>query len=159
MVPLHRRLKMFIAGLLTAALPGVATGQVVEGQPNPFPAEQIVLEALSMSPPGVTSAIVAGRLDQPGIYVLRNRWPPDTALGPHTHGDAVRVYTILEGEVWWGFGEEQDESRMVRLGPGSVAYTGPGMAPHYFRTGAEGAVFNVVATGPFVTTMVERPVR
>lgn len=90
------------------------------------------------------------------MYVLRNRWPPNSSIGPHTHGNAVRVYTVMEGEARWGFGSEIDETRMIRLGPGSVAYTAPGMEPHYFRAGPDGVVFNVVAEGPFVTHMVER---
>jgi hypothetical protein len=144
-------------GWLTACVAGLvatsASAQVVDGQTNPTASEEIVLEHLPLSPPGVLSAVIVGKLDRPGTYVLRNRWPPNTVFGPHTHGEAVRVYTILEGEVWWGFGQTADEAHLVRLGPGSVAYTGPGMEPHYFRTGPDGAVFNVVAEGPFVTIM------
>jgi uncharacterized RmlC-like cupin family protein len=102
----------------------------------------------------VLSAVIAGDVSKPGIYVLRNKWPPNATLAPHTHGDKWRVYTVLEGELRLGFGPKIDPAKMVRLGPGSVV-TGPTDLPHYFVTGDKGATLNVVAEGPFVTTFVD----
>lgn len=121
----------------------------------PIPNETIVYQALPGAPPGVLSAMLSGDLSKPGLYVLRNKWPPNAWLAPHNHGPAHRIYTVLEGEAWWGFGDTIDESKMVRLGPGSVAVTGPDLPAHYFRTGPQGLVVNVVAEGPFVTNMIK----
>lgn len=119
-----------------------------------MPQDTIVLEALAGSPPGVTSAVVVGDLNSPGIYVLRNRWPANATLAPHTHGDKWRIYTVLEGEMRFGFGRTIEEAGMIRLGPGSVV-TGPVDLPHYFITGPEGVTLQVVAEGPFTTNFVD----
>jgi redox-sensitive bicupin YhaK (pirin superfamily) len=121
-----------------------------------IPAESIKLTATSAPglPPGVQSAVVSGNVAQPGVYVLRNRFPPNVTLAPHTHGKKWRIYTVLEGEIRFGFGPTIDESRMVRLGPGSVVTTFE--KPHYFLTGPAGATLNVVADGPFTTDFVKQ---
>ena len=115
--------------------------------------DEIELSALPGAPPGVVSAVLVGTLNQPGVYVLRNKWPANATLPPHTHGGKWRIYTVLEGEVRWGFGSPADATQTVRLGPGSVM-TGPGDVPHYFITGQEGATLQIVAEGPFSTEFV-----
>jgi mannose-6-phosphate isomerase-like protein (cupin superfamily) len=135
----------------------LAFAMPIEGAEEPrgvaLPGDTILLVALPGAPAGVVSAVLVGDLSKPGIYVLRNKWPPNTTLAPHTHGDKWRVYTVLEGEIRMGFGLKIDEAKMVRLGPGSV-FTGPVDLPHYFITGENGATLHVVAEGPFVTTFV-----
>ncbi len=139
----------FLAAGALARMPEVV-------DPHAIPNEEIHLEALPNAPSGVTSAILFGDLNKEGLYVLRNKWPANAVMAPHNHGEATRIYTVLEGEAWWGFGDEVDESTMVRLGPGGVVVTRPGMPAHYFRTGPDGVVFNVVAEGPFITNMIGR---
>jgi mannose-6-phosphate isomerase-like protein (cupin superfamily) len=99
--------------------------------------------------------VLVGTLNQPGVYVLRNKWPANATLSPHTHGGKWRIYTVLEGEVRWGFGSQVVPAQTVRLGAGSVM-TGPGNMPHYFITGTEGATLQIVAEGPFTTEFVAR---
>ena len=117
------------------------------------PAETIVFEPLPNAPPGVTSAVIVGDINKPGIYVLRNKWPANATLAPHTHGDKWRIYMVLEGEIRFGFGPIIEPKKAVRLTAGSVV-TGPVDLPHYFITGPNGATLHVVAEGPFITTFV-----
>jgi hypothetical protein len=119
-----------------------------------IPAESIVLAPATGPglPPGVQSAVVFGNAGQPGVYVLRNRFPPQVTLSPHTHGQKWRIYTIMEGEVRFGFGTKVDPLKSVLLRPGSVVATFD--KPHYFVTGPSGATLNVVADGPFITDFV-----
>lgn len=146
--------------LIAAAAALVVCGSA-QAQSETQPAETVVtgdsisLSALPGAPTGVVSAVLVGALDQPGVYVLRNKWPANTTLPPHTHGGHWRIYTVLEGEVRWGFGPDVDATQTVRLGPGSVV-TGPANNPHYFTTGPDGATLQIVAQGPFVTDFVER---
>lgn len=118
------------------------------------PAESIMLSPTSAPglPSGVKSAVVFGNATQPGVYVLRNRFPANATLAPHTHGSKWRIYTVMEGEIRFGFGAKIDESSSVRMGPGSVMATYD--RPHYFIAGPSGATLNVVADGPFVTEFV-----
>jgi hypothetical protein len=132
-----------------------------QAQTQSQPAETVVsgasieLQAVPGAPAGVVSAVLVGKLDQSGVYVLRNKWPANATLPPHTHGGRWRIYTVVDGEVHWGFGPKLDMAQTVRLGPGSVM-TGPGDKPHYFVTGALGATLQIVAEGPFTTEFVEQ---
>lgn len=139
--------------LLTSIASGGAAAQDQGG--IAVPAENIIFEALPNAPPGVTSAVIVGDLTKPGVYVLRNRWPANATLAPHTHGDKWRIYTVLEGEIRFGFGPTIEDGEMVLLKAGSVV-TGPVNLPHYFITGPEGATLHVVAEGPFITDFVDR---
>jgi hypothetical protein len=119
-----------------------------------IPAEAIQLSpALGPGlPPGVQSAAVFGDPGQPGVYVLRNTFPPNVTLNPHTHGQKWRIYTIMTGEVRFGFGTKVDPAKSMLLRPGSVVATFE--KPHYFVTGPSGATLNVVADGPFITNFL-----
>jgi hypothetical protein len=148
------RLSTVVVSAVLAAL-ALTPASAAEPQAGiAVPGDSIKLAALPGAPPGVLSAVLVGDLAKPGIYVLRNRWPGNTTLRPHTHGDKWRVYTVLEGEIQFGFGPRIDLANTKRLGPGSVV-TGPTDLPHYFITGPNGATLHVVAEGPFVTTFVE----
>ena len=144
-----------LISFMTAALASLSIASAAA--PNvgiAVPGDTIKLAALPGAPPGVVSAVLVGEVTKPGIYVLRNKWPANTTLRPHTHGDKWRIYTVLEGEIQVGFGSKIDLAATQRLGPGSV-FTGPTDLPHYFITGASGATLHVVAEGPFVTQYVE----
>lgn len=148
-------MKGLLGALTCALLPLFGSAALAQDHGGrAVPGDTIQLEALPGAPPGVLSAVLSGDIAEPGIYVLRNKWPPNTTLAPHIHGDKWRVYTVLDGEIRFGFGPKIEHDEMIRLGPGSVV-TGPVDLPHYFITGPEGALLNVVAEGPFITIMVE----
>jgi hypothetical protein len=73
--------------------------------------DSIKLAPLPGAPAGVLSAVLVGDVTKPGIYVLRNKWGPNITLRPHTHGDKWRVYTVLEGEIQFGFGPRSTPPR------------------------------------------------
>jgi hypothetical protein len=145
--------KSAIGSALLAPLALVALA-AEQGRDVLIAAESIKLSPTSAPglPPGVQSAVVFGNAAQPGVYVLRNIFPGNATLAPHTHGGKWRIYTVLEGEIRFGFGAKIEESKAVRMGPGSVVATFD--QAHYFMTGPAGATLNVVADGPFVTDFV-----
>ena len=118
--------------------------------------EEFKFAALPDAPPGVLSAVPIGDTAKKSIYVLRNKFPPNTTLPPHSHSDSWRIATVLEGAIYFGYGNTIDEKSLKRLGPGSVIAEPKGVV-HYFITKGEGAVINVVAEGPFTTTFVKKP--
>jgi uncharacterized RmlC-like cupin family protein len=139
---------------------GTAVCPIVIGQQVPLTTklalapDEIKYAALPGAPPGVTSAIVAGDPSKNGVYVLRNKFPPNSKLLPHSHGDNWRVMTVLAGSIYFGYGEKLEDSKLKRLGPGSVILE-PKDTPHYFITKDEEVLLQIVAEGPFTTKYVQ----
>src|SRR5512139_610363 len=63
-------------------------GSAEQSRDVPIPAESIKLAPAAGPglPPGVQSAVVFGNVSQPGVYVLRNRFPPNATLNPTPTG-------------------------------------------------------------------------
>jgi hypothetical protein len=68
-------------------------------------------------------------------------------------GAALLAAPFYLGGAFHRLGPQVDLARTVRLGPGSVV-TGPADTPHDLVTGPDGAVFQIVTEGPFVTDFV-----
>jgi quercetin dioxygenase-like cupin family protein len=114
--------------------------------------------ALPNAPPDVLSAVAVGDVAAQGVYVLRNRFPPNYRLPAHNHAE-WRVMTVLEGTVYFSYGDTFDESRLKAYGPGSLIIEPAGKF-HYFTTRGEGAVVQFVAQGPLTAEFapsVRRP--
>jgi quercetin dioxygenase-like cupin family protein len=68
---------------------------------------------------GAKFAVLLGDPDQPGLYVFRLRAPPGHQVMPHTHPEE-RVYTVLSGTFFLGFGHQFSEARLEPYPEGSV---------------------------------------
>ncbi|MEM8534676.1 MAG: cupin domain-containing protein [Chloroflexota bacterium] len=81
---------------------------------------------------GVESAVVVGDSSQSELYVLFGKLEQDTEFPAHTHPDA-RITTVLSGTMYYGIGEQFEESELTAYPVGSVVYT-----PHFMwaRDGA-----------------------
>src|SRR6202167_105621 len=68
---------------------------------------------------GAQQATLLGDPDNPGIYVIRAKFPPHVMDNPHWHPNA-RYVTVLEGTWYTGTGGTFDLARAVPLKPGSI---------------------------------------
>jgi quercetin dioxygenase-like cupin family protein len=68
---------------------------------------------------GAEFAVLLGNPNGPGRYVFRLRVPAGHRALPHTHPDE-RVYTVLSGTFYLGWGEEFDEGTLEEYPEGSV---------------------------------------
>ena len=119
---MSRHVLVLLACLVSAALPAAAD--------SPAPVLPDALEWRGLpGNPSVEAAWVVGSEDAPGLYALRVRIRPGGAIPPHVHPD-TRYSTVLSGTLYVGFGEQQDEARMVAVPAGSV-YVAPAGVPHY----------------------------
>lgn len=102
---------------------------------------------------GVEAAVLDGDLRQAELYTIRVAIMPSGTMPPHTHPD-TRQMTVLEGEVWYGFGEAIDleTAPLYRAGDFFIV---PGGQPHYARAGTEGVVYQESGMGPTATTPLE----
>jgi quercetin dioxygenase-like cupin family protein len=88
---------------------------------------------------------ISGKESTPGMYVYRVKFEKGHKNEPHYHTDE-RVVTVLSGSIYVGFGEEFNESEMVKLSVGGV-YTEPKKFPHYVWAKDDDVVLQVVGSG------------
>lgn len=102
---------------------------------------------------GVEAAVLQGNLGQSELYAIRVTIGPNGTMPPHTHPD-TRQMTVLEGEVWYGFGEtlNLEEAPLYRAGDFFVVHGGQ---PHYARAGSDGVTYQEAGMGPTATTPLD----
>ncbi len=101
---------------------------------------------------GLQTAVLVGDPNAAGTYVQRIKIPANTRLAPHWHADEVRRVTVLEGTLYFAFGEKFDEAKLKGLPAGSF-FTEPAGLPHFAMT-KEAVVLQLDAVGPTGTTYV-----
>jgi len=95
---------------------------------------------------GAQIAVLLGDPSAKGTYVFRLRVPEGHTALPHTHPEA-RVYTVLSGTFWLGFGHDFSSDRLEEFPEGSVVMVRAGR--HHFQVAKTGAyVVQVQGEGP-----------
>jgi quercetin dioxygenase-like cupin family protein len=97
-------------------------------------------------PSGVRLAVLIGDPSQPGPYVIRVRVPGGAKLMPHRHPED-RIYTVISGVFYIGFGEKFDGEKVNAYPPGSVIVL-PGGTWHFHFAKSGEYVSQVNAIGP-----------
>jgi len=109
-------------------------------------AEAIDFEPFAAFPAGALLARVVGNPTGPGPYVVRVKVPNDVRLMPHIHPED-RVYTVISGVFYIGFGSKFDPDKLQAYGPGSVVIL-PHNTPHFHWAQSGEYVTQVTGTGP-----------
>lgn len=138
---------VFIA--LTLAIAGAqaqSAGFVVK-----FPNDKIDFKAPQAGLP--QSAILYGDPKKPGLYVSRVKFPAGFKVMPHTHADEVRTVTIMSGTMYFGRGEQWDESKL-EVYPAGTFFTEPANTPHFAWAKDGEVVAQFTAIGPTGTTFI-----
>ena len=141
---------------LTAAL---CTGAVLAGQaPKPD-----ALGVIRATPEDITfrggssmeTVTIAGDPTKPGIYVIRNRFPPGVMSRPHFHNQD-RYVTVIKGTWWTAVGSDGDvfnPNKTVPLKAGSFMKH-PAGVHHYDGAKDEEVIVQIMGVGPVTTTPV-----
>src|ERR1051325_2035435 len=96
MRPMFRRQALSIFAVL-ALLSSAASGQF---RPDGNGFIRVSLDDVKWSGGNaMESVVVAGDPSKPGIYVIRNRFPPGVMSRPHFHNQD-RYVTVIKG-TWW----------------------------------------------------------
>ena len=97
---------------------------------------------------------LVGDEQKSGMYPYRVRFPANWKVQPHFHPDE-RVVTVMSGTLYFGYGEQFDESAMKALPAGSI-WTEPAKQPHFVWAKDGEVVIQVVgANGPSGLTRIE----
>jgi quercetin dioxygenase-like cupin family protein len=105
-------------------------------------------------PAGAKIAVLLGNPAQPGKFVFRVRAPTGLRVMPHTHPED-RVYTVLSGVFYLGYGEDFDIEKLREFPPGSVAFV-PAGRDHFQYSGSSEYVIQVNGIGPTATVYARR---
>jgi quercetin dioxygenase-like cupin family protein len=108
--------------------------------------EEIDWQPFPAFPPPARLAVVIGRPEEPGPYVIRVKVPGGVTLMPHRHPED-RVYTVISGVFYIGLGERFDSEKLQAYPPGSVIVL-PGDTPHFHCARSGEYVTQVSAIGP-----------
>lgn len=97
-------------------------------------------------PKGAQTTILLGDPTKAGeVVVVRNRFPANYVVPPHTHPYAETV-TVISGSIGIGMGETlEKKGEMLKAG---AFVANPKRHPHYAWTGSEETVVQVQFIGP-----------
>lgn len=118
----------------------------------PEGAVRITTEELKWRPgrvPGHEIAQLVGDSTKPGPYVERVKFPPNSISQAHSHPES-RMYTVISGTWYVGYGDKFDPSKLKALSPGSF-YTEPANVTHFSQIKDDGVVVQIVGNGPTAT--------
>ena len=96
--------------------------------------------------PGAQHAVLLGDPSKAGRYAFRLHAPAGHRAMPHTHPEE-RLYTVLSGSFFLGFGDGYIESRLEEYPEGSVVIVRAGR--HHFQWAKSGDyIVQVEGEGP-----------
>jgi quercetin dioxygenase-like cupin family protein len=104
---------------------------------------------------GVQIAILYGDPAKPGLYVVRLKVPGGAKVMPHTHPEEVRTLTVLSGTLYFGFGEQWDESKLTPYPAGTFFSELPNV-PHFISAKDGEVIFQATGIGPSALIPVQQ---
>lgn len=137
---------------LAALLVASAAMPFAQAQPLPLDKvgalhnEDVEWRSFPAFPKEVKLAVLAGDPSKPAPYVVRVKVPNGIKLMPHTHPED-RIYTVMSGVFYIGFGTVFDPAKLVAYGPGSVVIL-PANTPHFHWAKSGEYISQVYGTGP-----------
>jgi quercetin dioxygenase-like cupin family protein len=96
--------------------------------------------------PGVQVATLVGNPREPGPYVFRAKYPPNTVNHPHHHPEDEEI-TVLSGTLYFGSGLTMEPEKTMTLPAGSFI-AGPAKSWHYLFTKSEPVEVEIRGIGP-----------
>ncbi len=147
---------MFIARVLLTAMLFGATGALASADPAPT---IVTLQTAKWQQgtgafAGVQIASIVGDPSASGgYYAYLIKMPDGTRVAPHFHGMTENV-VVLSGTLMVGLGDIMDPSKMLPLGPGSVASVPAGL--HHYAVSKGDTIIEVSGIGPDTLTPVRK---
>lgn len=101
------------------------------------------------------SVVIAGDPTKPGIYVIRNRFPPHVMSHPHFHNQD-RFVTVIKGTWWTAVGPGADVFNPDKTQPLSAGgfMKHPAGVHHYDGAKDTEVIVQIIGMGPVTTTPV-----
>ena len=105
-------------------------------------------------PPGGQGAALYGDTRKAAPFITRVKLPADYKVAPHSHPEE-RVYTVISGTFYIGFGDKFEADRLKAFPAGS-AFVVPANASHFHWMRSGEAVVQVSGVGPSGIEYVDR---
>jgi quercetin dioxygenase-like cupin family protein len=116
--------------------------------------DQIKWQPTAAIPSGGQSSILYGDPRKASPFVTRVKQPADYKIPPHTHPEE-RVYTVMSGTFYIGFGDKFDPTKLKAFPAGSM-FVVPANASHFHWMRSGEAVVQVSGVGPSGIEYVDR---
>ena len=142
-----------IAGMALLAAAPAAAQQLSPKQVGSVRSEVIRFDPFAAFPAGAELAKVVGDPTQPGPYVVRVKVAGGVKLLPHIHPED-RVYTVISGVFYIGFGTVFDEAKLQAFAPGSIVIL-PGNTPHFHWAASGEYITQLSGSGPLGINYVD----
>lgn len=101
-------------------------------------------------PGGAQISMIHGNPEKEESYLFRLRVPPKISVMPHSHPEE-RIYTVISGVFFVGFGDKFNQDQLQRLLPGSLVFI-PANAMHFQYSDTESYEVQVEGIGPTAFT-------
>jgi quercetin dioxygenase-like cupin family protein len=95
---------------------------------------------------GPSQAVLFGDPSKPGVYVVRNRFPPGAHSNPHFHTQDRHI-TVIKGVWWMGTGKDLDFHKAVPMTAGSYVLH-PAGGVHWDGAGDEETIVQIRRSWP-----------
>lgn len=149
------RIRRVLMSLAVSTLPIALPAECQVDPPifTPLLPDQLAWTPGKSTPPGGQSAVIYGNAAKPGLFIVRFKQPADYKVPPHRHPEE-RVYTVMSGTFYIGFGDQFDPSRLKAYPPGAV-FVVPANASHFHWMRSGEAVVQITGVGPSGIDYVE----
>jgi quercetin dioxygenase-like cupin family protein len=146
MSTVHKKANHIFSTAIALFVSGAALAQTDSSGFVHFVPDEIKWVQSPSIPTGGQGTVVYGDPRKAAAYITRVKQPADYKVQPHTHPEE-RVYTVISGTFYIGFGEEFDPKRLKAFPAGSV-FVVPANASHFHWMRSGEAVVQVSGVGP-----------
>ncbi len=153
------RIRNFLRDLCRVALAAIALSFAAAAHAQDAGLGKIELPgeiAYKGLPGSLQIATLFGDPSKPGLFVQRYKFPAGLKLMPHYHPDRPRTVAVLSGTLYYGFGEEWDETKLRPLPPGTFFTEAP-KAAHFAWAKDGEVVLQLTSIGPASSVFVKPP--
>jgi quercetin dioxygenase-like cupin family protein len=116
--------------------------------------ESVEFKQFAAFPAGAELAIIVGKPAEPGPYAVRVKVPGGVKLMPHIHPED-RIYVVISGVFYIGFGTRFDAEKLMAYAPGSVVVL-PRNTPHFHQAQSGEYITQVTGTGPLGIDYIDK---
>jgi quercetin dioxygenase-like cupin family protein len=101
------------------------------------------------------TVVLYGDPKQPGLFVSRVKFSAGWKDPPHWHPDEARTVAVLSGTLYFGSGEQWDESKFKPY-PAGTFYSEPPRASHFTWAKDGEVIIQITGIGPSGKNFIEQ---
>jgi quercetin dioxygenase-like cupin family protein len=151
---MNRRFAYLLIAVTTIVMPATTHAQSTNPSVLMLP-EQIAFKGLTGAP---QRAVLFGDPTKSGMFVERVKFAPGMKIMPHYHPDEPRTVMVVSGTLYFGLGEQWDESKFKPYPTGTL-FSEPAKTPHYAWAKDGEVIIQITSIGPSGTVPIAQKVQ